>query len=110
MFHEEYRRYGGVKKEDVVPGDKFTIALSARRLGFIWWWAFGDLEGELKGKKFSRLRVPDEQGEWDDMMPGEEEPDLEKMRMEGWVFSERSDALVVSDRTEGGRIVVEFVE
>lgn len=33
---------------------------------FITWWAFGDLHGDLKGKKFARWQLPDADGLLDD--------------------------------------------
>jgi len=67
------------------------------------------LENGLKGKKFAKWQLPDNEGVFDDLMPGEETPDVERMRGEGWVFSERLKGLEVSNGTEEG-IVFEFVK
>ena len=37
---------------NVKPGEKYTIALKEPRSARMWWWVFGDLQGNLKGKKF----------------------------------------------------------
>lgn len=85
-----------LKSTDIKSGEKFRVTMGSLPLEWVTWWAFGDLEGDLKEKKFARWQVPDEEGRMDDVMPGEEEPDIDRMRAEGWVFSERLDNLKVS--------------
>ena len=102
----EYER--SLKQEDIRPGEKFRVRLNPKRVNFIGWWAFGDLEGDLKDKKFARWQLPDRDGRLDDLMPGEEEPDIEQMQNEGWILSERRDNLVVTNASEDG-VVFTFV-
>lgn len=85
-----------LKPADIKPGEKFHVRMGSLRLEWVTWWAFGDLEGDLKGGKFARWQLPDEEGRMDDVMPGEEEPDIDRMQAGGWVFSERLDNLTVS--------------
>lgn len=92
---------------DIKPGEKFHVSMSTLRLGWVSWWAFGDLEGDLKEKKFAKWQLPDEKGEMTDVS-GDENPDIDRMEAEGWVFSERLDNLTVSGNSDDA--VVEFVE
>ena len=74
------------------------------------WWAFGDMNGDLKEKKFTKWESPDEDGEISNLMPGEERPDVEQMVKEGWVFSQRFDYLEITQDDTGDDIIIEFVE
>ena len=85
-----------LKPADVKPGEKFRVSISSLCLNWVSWWAFGDLEGDLKGKRFAKWQLPDEEGRMTNVMPGKEAPDIDRMQMEGWVFSERHDHLTVS--------------
>lgn len=67
------------------------------------------MENGLKGKKFAKWQLPDSEGVFNNLMLGEETPDVERMSGEGWVFSERLKGLKVSNGTEEG-IVFEFVK
>ena len=97
-----------LKPADIKPGEKFRVRMDSFRLKWVSWWAFGDLEGDLKDKKFAKWQLPGENGDMDDVMPGDKEPDIERMQMEGWVFSERCDHLSVSGKDDD--VVFEFVE
>lgn len=97
-----------LKPADIKPGEKFRVRMSSLRLNWVIWWAFGDLQGDLKGKRFAKWQLPDEEGQMDDIMPGDEEPDIDRMQAEGWVFSERHDNLTANGNDEGA--VFEFVE
>lgn len=105
MFRQEHT----LKVEDIKPGEKFRARLSPQRLNFITWWAFGELEGDLRAKKFARWQLPDKDGNLDDLFPGEEEPDIARMEHEGWVFSQRRENLTVIGKPTDGT-VFEFVE
>ncbi len=97
-----------LKAADIKPGEKFRVSMTSSRLEWVSWWVFGDLEGGLKGKMFAKWELPDEEGQMTDVMPGEEEPDIDRMQGEGWVFSERRDNLTVDGNFDG--TVFEFVE
>lgn len=104
-----FRQERTLTKEDIKPGEKFRVQLSPRRLNFITWWAFGELDGDLKAKKFARWQLPDGNGNLDDLLPGEDEPDVARMENEGWVFSQRRENLtIIANPTEGA--VFEIVE
>lgn len=102
-----FRYESTLKPADIKPGEKFRVSMSSLHLEWVSWWGFGDLEGDLKEKRFAKWQLPDEEGQMD-MMPGEEEPDIDRMQMEGWVFSERHDHLTVSGNSDDA--VFEFVE
>lgn len=105
MFKHEHK----LKPADIKPGEKFRVLMTSRRLNSISWWAFGDLAGDLKDKKFSRWWLPDENGEIENLMQGEEYPDTDQMQKDGWVFSERPEGLTVTGNLEDGA-VFEFVK
>ena len=107
---ERLFRYSDLRKEAVRVGERFTVRMNAKRLGSTeGWWAWGSLEGELKGKKFARWERPDREGEIGNLMPGEKTPDVEGMEWEGWVFSEPFRELILEAGDDEG-VIVEFVE
>ncbi len=96
-----------LSKEDIKPGEEYSIQLDPGYVGTMWW-CWGDLEGDLKGKKFSEWRKG-----WDGWNFGVEEPGKELVEKEGWVVGEDPEQLWVEDRTAGddeGRVVFKFVE
>lgn len=95
---------------DIKPGEKFRVRLNPKRLDFISWWTFGNLNGNLKEKKFAKWQLPDKTGLLDDLMPGEKEPDVNRMLNEGWVFSQRRDELKVTESAENDNVIFEFIE
>lgn len=104
-----FRQERTLTKEDIKPGERFRVKLSPKRLNFITWWAFGELEGNLRTKRFARWQLPDETGTLDDLLPGEQEPNIARMVHEGWVFSQRrSNLIVIGNPVDGA--VFEFVE
>ncbi len=98
---------GTLKREDVKPGDKFQLRMS--NVNMIGWWAFGDLQGDLKEKKFvGDWETPNADGKFDTLVEGEKS-NVEMMKQDGWVFSEkRQDLNMTTDTDEG--VVIEFVE
>ena len=106
---ERLLRYSDLKKEDVQAGEKFTLKINPKKLrGIGGWWTWGGLEEDLKGKKFAKWELPDEQGEIGNLMPGEKFPDIERMQEQGWVFSELFHKLTIE--AEGDEVTLEFVE
>ena len=89
-----------LKPADIKPEEKFRVSMSSLHLEWVSWWGFGDLEGDWKGKRFAKWQLPDEEGRMTDVMPGEEELDIDRMQVEGWVFSERHDHLRVSGNSD----------
>ena len=72
------------------------------------WWCWGDLEGDLKGKKFSEWRKG-----WEGWNFGVKELEKDVVEREGWVVGEDPEELWVEDRTVGGkdgRVVITFVK
>lgn len=104
MFQQEHT----LNPADIKPGEKFRVTMTSLRLGWVTWWAFGDIEGDLKDKKFAKWQLPDEKEGMTDVMPGEYEPDIDRMQAEGWIFSERHDKLTISGNTDDA--VFEFVD
>lgn len=95
---------------DIKPGEKFRVRLNPKRLDFISWWTFGNLNGNLKEKKFAKWQLPDKTGLLDDLMLGEKELDVNRMLNEGWVFSQRRDELKVTESAENDNVIFEFIE
>lgn len=94
-------------REDIKPGEEYSIRLDPGYVGTMWW-CWGDLEGDLKGKKFSEWRKG-----WEGWNFGVEELEKDVIEREGWVVGEDPEELWVEDRTVGdknGRVVITFVE
>lgn len=94
-------------KEDIKPGEEYSIRLDQRYVG-VMWWCWGDLEGDLKEKKLSEWRKG-----WEGWNAGVEELEKDVVEKEGWVVGEDPEELWVEDRTVGdkdGRVVIKFVE
>ncbi|RYP77951.1 hypothetical protein DL771_000810 [Monosporascus sp. 5C6A] len=66
-----------LSREDLKPGDKFRIGLNSQFIGTCWW-CFGDLEGDLKGKRFYA---------WCEDDFGDGRPDDDFLREGNWVLS-----------------------
>ncbi|KAL9635774.1 MAG: hypothetical protein Q9164_003241 [Protoblastenia rupestris] len=104
-----FRYSHSLKIEDVQPGEKFRIQMNPKKLVFAEWWNFGDIQGELQGKKFARWKLLDEDGDIFNLMPGDPRPDFEKMSLEGWVFSQRLDDLEATQDADHD-VVIGFIE
>ena len=99
-----------LKAADVQPGEKFRISMYPKRAFRSGWWTFGDMDGDLKGKKFAQWELPDDKGGIHNLMPGEKWPDFQQMEMDGWVFSQRFHSLEITEDDAGHEVVVEFVK
>lgn len=97
IFQHEYR----LSKADVTPGSSYRIGLNDRYVGTMWW-CWGDLEGDLRDKKFSQWRKG-----WEGGNSGVEKPSDEEM-MEEWVVGENVAELWVEGSNE--EAVFQFVE
>ena len=97
------------KATDVQPGEKFRINMNPRRAFRCGWWAFGDMDGDLKEKKFAAWTLPDDNGWIRNLMPGEERPDVAQMEKDGWAFSQNED-LEFTEDDGGHEVVIEFVK
>ena len=98
-----------LKAADVQPGEKFRINMNPKRAFRCGWWAFGDMDGDLKEKKFADWSLPGENGRISNLMPGEERPDVVQMEKDGWVFS-RNEDLEFTEDDAGHEVVIEFVK
>ena len=99
-----------LKVADVQPGERYSIGINTKRMFLCWWWTFGDMNEDLKEKKFARWVLADKHGDIINLMPGEERPDIEQMEKDGWVFSQELDDLEMTEADEGNEVIVEFVE
>ena len=99
-----------LKAADVQPGENFRIYMNPRRALQCPWWAFGDMDGDLKDKKFAKWTLPDENGDISNFFPGEERPDFVQMEKDGWVFSQKLDDLEFTEDDAGHEVVIEFVK
>lgn len=50
-----FKYEGKLKREDVKAGEMYRLCMDARHVGSMWW-CWGDLDGDLKGKRFSEWR------------------------------------------------------
>ena len=100
-----------LKATDTQPGEKFRIRANPKRLS-CGWWNFGAVDdgGQFAGKRFLRWYLPDENGEIENLMPGDPQPDVEQMESEGWVFNQNSDDLEILEEGGGDGVVIEFVD
>lgn len=113
----------------IKPGETYRITTNSD--GWLSWWIWGDLEGDLANKKFSRWQlpkqVPDDPSDLTDQLTdpvdltdvnsldsrscvaGEEKPDVKRMLKEGWVFSENEEyiKLMCANQKEGA--LIQFV-
>ena len=99
-----------LKAADVQPGEKFRVCMNPRRAFQCPWWAFGDMNGDLKDKKFAQCSLPDENGFISNFFPGEKRPDFAQMEKDGWVFSQNLDDLEFTEDDTGHEVVIEFVK
>ena len=104
-----FRHLYSLKIEDVQPGEKFRIQMNPKKLEFAEWWNFGDIQGDLQGKKFAVWELPGEDGVISNLMPSDPRPDFEKMSLEGWVFSQRHYDLEATQDADHD-VVIEFIE
>ncbi|KAI2630337.1 hypothetical protein GGS26DRAFT_107048 [Hypomontagnella submonticulosa] len=96
IFRYEEKR----AKTDLEPGEKFEISINRDYLGTMWW-CWGDLEGELQGKKF-HIWQPGP-------LPGPK-PSDEFVKEGNWVLGEELRLLDLKDVTEGRKASFEIVE
>ena len=92
-----------LKPQDIKPGESYRVRMNPGHVGTMWW-CWGDLEGDLREKKFSQWRRG-----WDGWNFGVEKPNPDVIEKEGWVLGEDLDRLWFEDTTSNG-IVIQFVE
>ena len=87
-------------KDDLKPGESYQFHIIPDYLGTTWW-CWGDLEGDLKGKKLSA---------WQEGINFEkaEKPSPEKMDEEGWVLGANPAELAFEDKT--GQAEFRFID
>ncbi|KAF2089451.1 hypothetical protein K490DRAFT_63586 [Saccharata proteae CBS 121410] len=94
-----FRFPGRLTKEDVHPGEEFRLGLIDGYVGATWW-CWGELEGDLKDKKFSA---------WSEgSTSAHTKRPTKEMMEEGWVVGENVAELVFEDR--GGAATFRFTE
>lgn len=86
-----------LSKGDVKPGEKYRMGLSTKFI-HTGWWCFGDLQADLKDKKFCT---------WDEY---DKKPDDASLREGNWVLSEEPTLLKWKKVVEDGDATVEIVE
>lgn len=88
-------------KDDVTPGELYQIGLNDGYVGTMWW-CWGDLEGDLRDKKFS------ERGKgWEGFNQGVKKPGEEK-ETEDWISGEYMAELWFEGRND--EAVFQFME
>ncbi|KAI1073905.1 hypothetical protein F5B20DRAFT_596817 [Whalleya microplaca] len=87
-------------KTDLNPGEKFKMAINNDFLGTSWW-CWGDMEGELKGKKLHA---------WHPEPFADPKPSDEFVREENWVLGEEPMLLDFEDATEDAKAIFTIVE
>lgn len=99
-----FQREHNLTPDDVIPGERYRIAMSDGYVGTTWW-CWGDLNGDLRGKKFSAW-----QKGWEERNVGVEKPGKEEMEGEGgdWVVGEDLAELWVEGKSD--EAVFQFVE
>lgn len=85
--------------DNLKPGEMYRLHIEPGQLG-AWWWFWGDLDGDLKGKKFGERPAAS-----DDSPKG---ADAEKSEdKEGWILSEDPNQLWFQDTGETAFMFVE---
>lgn len=105
-----YEHYpSAVKREEVKPGDKFRLQMQNPE--WVQWWAFGDLDGDLRDKKFIwNWEPPETMEDWlRYVLVDGQTPDVEMLKRDGWVFSQPRMDLKFSVESDEG-VVLEFTE
>lgn len=90
IFQHEHR----LSKDDVVLEEPYRVDLNPGFVGTTWW-CWGDLEGDLRDKKFSQW-----QKGWDGINVGVEKPGEEEEEKEDWVLGEDGTELWVEGSDE----------
>ncbi|KAK8118159.1 uncharacterized protein PG998_006440 [Apiospora kogelbergensis] len=85
-------------RDDLVPGEKFEISMNEGSIGTNWW-CWGDLDGDLKGKKLHIWH--EHEGYY-----GEEKPQKDN----SWVLGEDPMHLDWEDITPEGKAIFTIVE
>ncbi|KAI4241242.1 MAG: hypothetical protein L6R40_004658 [Gallowayella cf. fulva] len=82
-----------VSRDDLYPGESYSFRLNPDYLGTTWW-CWGDLEGDLAGKKLSA---------WQEGLNPEkgEKPTPEQIQKEGWVLGGNPAELAFEETTKG---------
>lgn len=84
-------------------GERFEIRVNEKMPLFVWWWCFGDLNTDLKDKRFHSFITDD----YDDGPP----PDEATLREGNWVLGEDPEESILEIRiVPDGNSVVEIVE
>ncbi|KAI0384096.1 hypothetical protein F5Y04DRAFT_235712 [Hypomontagnella monticulosa] len=96
IFRYEEKR----TKADLEPGEKFEMSINRGYLGTIWW-CWGDLEGDLKGKKLH---------EWQPGSFSGQKPSDEFVKEGNLVLGEELRLLDLEDVTEDRKVSFEIVE
>jgi hypothetical protein len=93
----------GKNANDLEVGERFKVSLSDGYVGATWW-CWGSLEDELESKRLHAF-AKDTIGLWYG-----EDPEIEKLEKEGWVFGEINAQLVVKVEEGGRSCEVEITE
>lgn len=101
-FSRMFKYAEGIKKEDLRPGERYKAGMYYGYVGTVWW-CWGDLEGDLKGKKLCAWQ---EGFKYNDVA----RPSDEEVEKEGWVLGEHPGQLEFEDRTEGGYAEFQIVK
>jgi len=113
-----------LKHKDVKVGERFKITM--RNLDRCDWWAFGDLNGDLKRKKLwhgHEDEYPQDDshpgkvyiGDGGDLMVGGSSAgvhtlSLSEAKREGWIFSNRTQNLQLIPKVGEDSVMIEFTE
>lgn len=89
-----------LSKDDLRPGESYKLRMNPDYFGSMWW-CWGDLDGDLKGKKLSA---------WQEGINFDraEKPTPDEVEKEGWVLGENPAELTFEDR--GGYTEFQLVE
>ncbi|KAI1502685.1 hypothetical protein F5X99DRAFT_407762 [Biscogniauxia marginata] len=92
-------------KADLVPGERFSLAINRAFLGAVWW-CWGDVESDHRGKRL-HVWTPASKAPDGSRRP---RPADEFLRKGNWVLSEVPASLHFEDVTEGGCATFQIVE
>lgn len=95
-----FRHEEKLSKADLRPGERFKMGVNDGYLGTSWW-CFGDLEGDLAGKRFHQ---------WTTDTFGEEKPDDEFVREGNWVLGRDPKFLHWTVHKDDERCIFQIVE
>ncbi|KAI1640973.1 hypothetical protein F4809DRAFT_292604 [Biscogniauxia mediterranea] len=95
-----------LSKADLVPGERFSLAINPSFLGAVWW-CWGDIETDHRNK---RLHAWTPSAKSSSGGSGKRRPNEDFVRRGNWVLSEAPASLHFEDVTEGGHVTFEIVE